>query len=312
MKDFVIDGITIKPGEETLINLNIAKLPSRTPIDLPIYVNRSVHEGPTVLLLAGMHGDEINGMEILRKVLANGLNNPAIGSIITIPVLNIYGFLNFSRALPDGKDINRSFPGSAMGSLASRVAYEFVKEILPIIDLGVDMHTGGDSRTNYPQIRCDFSKERALELAKAFHAPFMIDAPLRPKSLRSYASKKNIPFIVYEGGEALRFDNHAINEGYKGIQRVLNHLGMVSMDKEVLEPSKVISKMSWIRAQAAGLFHAQVKYGDRVQRRQVIGTITDAYGSYIKNVKSPSDGYAIGLNQIAVVNQGDALFNIGS
>jgi uncharacterized protein len=312
LKDFVIYKQVVKPGEEKQINLNIANLPSRTPIDIPVYVSRSSAEGPTLLLLAGMHGDEVNSMEILRQVLVKKINRPLIGSTITIPVLNIYGFLNFSRELPNGKDINRSFPGNKNGSLASRVAYVFMNEILPLVDCGIDFHTGGESRTNYPQIRCDFKDKKSLELAKAFEAPFCINAALRPKSLRSVASKKRKPILVYEGGEALRYDNFAIDEGIKGLCRVMNHLGMsahknVSSDKE----SIVLDKMTWVRAHSSGLFHSRVKYGDFVKKGAVLGSISDAYGDFEKKIKCPHDAFVIGLNNMPVVNQGDPLVNLG-
>lgn len=312
MKDFIINKEVIRPGEERQINLNIANLPSRTQIDIPVFVNRSSVEGPTLLLLAGMHGDEVNSMEILRQALVKKLNKPIAGSTITIPVLNIYGFLNFSRYLANGKDINRSFPGSNTGSLASRVAYVFMNQILPLVDCGIDFHTGAESRTNYPQVRCDFKDQKSLVLARAFAAPFTINAALRPKSLRSVASKKKKPIIVYEGGEALRYDPIAIEEGLKGIARVMNHLGMANHKVSMpLSESKELQKMTWIRAHNSGLFHSRVSYGEFVKKGTIVGSITDAYGDFEKKLKSPHTGFVIGVNNMPVVNQGDPLINLG-
>jgi predicted deacylase len=312
LKDFIINKEVVKPGEDKQINLNIANLPSRTQIDIPIFVSRSNVEGPTLLLLAGMHGDEVNSMEILRQAMVKKYNKPTAGSTITIPVLNIYGFLNFSRYLANGKDINRSFPGSKSGSLASRVALVFMTEILPLVDYGIDFHTGGESRTNYPQIRCDFKDEKSLELANIFAAPFTINAALRPKSLRLVASKKKKPIIVYEGGEALRYDKLAIDEGLKGIVKVMNYLGMTNFKPTSnTNESVVLQKMLWIRAHSSGLFHPKVQYGDFVKKATVVGTITDAYGDFEKRVTAPQEGYVIGLNNMPVVNQGDPLINVG-
>lgn len=311
MKGIVIDSQVILPGEEKLINLNIANLPSRTKIDIPIFVSRSRKEGPTLLIMAGMHGDEVNSIDIVREILDKKINRPIIGSTITIPILNVYGFLNFSRYLANGKDINRNFPGSKTGSLASRVAHLFMKEILPYVDVGIDFHTGGESRTNFPQIRCDFNDFISLELAEAFSPPFIINASLRPKSLRATASKLNKPIIVYEGGESLRFNKLALEEGIKGLQRLLFHLKMSKSKPETnIIPIK-INKMTWVRANASGLFHSFVKYGEFVKKGDVIGNVTDAYGDFLKKIKAPQNGYVIGMNYMPIINQGDPLFNLG-
>src|SRR5882762_3628190 len=199
MKKLTLAGHHIAPGEFKEININIARLPSRTQIDTPIYVYRSPVDGPVLALTAGMHGDEINGMEIVRRILESGFHKVERGTVVCMPVINVYGFLNYSRDVPDGKDINRSFPGNKNGSLASRVAYHLVKEVMPYIDYGIDFHTGGGMRTNYPQVRCVMREKRNVELANAFHAPFTIDAPFRAHSLRLTADKQGKSIIVFEG-----------------------------------------------------------------------------------------------------------------
>ncbi len=301
----------IKPGEFKEIKINIARLPSHTVIDTPIYVSRGLEDGPVLALMAGMHGDEINGLEIVRRILDGNLHQPKRGTVVCMPVVNVYGFLNFSREVPDGKDVNRSFPGSKNGSLASRVAYNMTHQIIPFIDYGVDFHTGGAMRTNYPQVRAVLNNEKNLELANAFNAPFTLDAPFRPNSLRREASKKGKNIIVYEGGESLRFDHHAIEEGIAGTLRLMNYLGMIDWSPEAKEPSKIIWSTTWVRAKYAGLFQSLVQSGQLVHKGEWIGTITDPFGEFKEKILAPETAYVIGLNNIPVINAGDALMHLG-
>jgi predicted deacylase len=252
LKQLTISNQEIQPGEFREININIARLPSHTLIDTPIYVSRSQEEGPVLALIAGMHGDELNGMEIVRRVLDRGLYKVNRGTVICMPVINVYGFLNYSREVPDGKDVNRSFPGSRNGSLASRVAYYLMHDVIPVIDYGIDFHTGGAMRSNYPQVRAVLRDDRNLELANAFCAPFTIDAPFRPNSLRREASRKGKKIIVFEGGESLRFDPQAIEEGVAGTLRLMKHLGMIDSAPEPKAENRVIWNTSCIRASHAG------------------------------------------------------------
>lgn len=311
MKEVKIGDHRLRPGEFKEIVINIARLPSRTQIDTPIYAYRGLEDGPVLALTAGMHGDEINGMEIVRRILDVGHNRVKGGTVICMPIINIYGFLNYSREVPDGKDVNRSFPGSKNGSLASRVAYHLTHDVIPFIDYGIDFHTGGAMRTNYPQIRCVMSDEKNVELANAFHAPFTIDAPFRPHSIRQTAAKHGKNIIVYEGGESLRFDQQSIEEGVNGTLRLMKHLNMIDSAPAPKEENKIIWNSSWARAQNAGLFQAAINCGELVQKNQVVGTITDPFGEFKEQVKSPSTGYVVGLNNHPVVNAGDALLHIG-
>lgn len=311
MKKVTIAGHDIQPGEFKEIDINIARLPSHTLIDTPIYVSRGQEDGPVLALTAGMHGDEINGMEIVRRILDGGLHHPKRGTVVCMPIVNIYGFLNYSRDVPDGKDINRSFPGSKNGSLASRVAYHLMKEVIPFIDYGIDFHTGGAMRANYPQVRAVLRDEKNQELANAFCAPFTLDAPYRPNSLRREAAKLGKNIIVYEGGESLRFDQHAIEEGIAGTLRLMKHLGMIDWSSDVKEPNRIIWSTSWIRAKHAGLFQSNVSCGRMVHKGEWVGTITDPFGEFKEQVIAPETGYLIGLNNIPVVNAGDALMHLG-
>jgi uncharacterized protein len=311
VKQVTIAGQEIQPGEFKEININIARLPSHTQIDTPVYVSRSLEDGPVLGLIAGMHGDEINGMEIVRRILDRGLHQVKRGTVVCMPIINVYGFLNFSRDVPDGKDVNRSFPGSRGGSLASRVAYHLMNDVIPFIDVGIDFHTGGAMRTNYPQVRAVLREPANVELANAFCAPFTIDAPFRPNSLRREAARRGKNIIVFEGGESLRFDNAAIEHGVDGILRLMKHLNMIDWAPDVKEQNKIIWTTSWIRAKHAGLFQPNVVAGKLVHKGEWVGTITDPFGEFKEQVKATETAYVIGMNNSPVINAGDALMHLG-
>ena len=311
MHSLKIAGQEIFPEEFREIDINIARLPSHTLIDTPLYIYVGKEPGPVVGLMAGMHGDEINGMEIVRRIIDGGFHRVMRGSVVCIPVINVYGFLNYSREVPDGKDINRSFPGTRNGSLASRVAWHMTRQVIPAIDYGIDFHTGGAMRTNYPQVRCLLDNEVNKRLADAFSAPFTIDSGFRPNSLRQTAAKKGKSIIVYEGGESIRFDSQAIEEGVNGTLRVLHHLGMSDWSPAPSEPTRTIRSSNWVRSRHAGLFHPLVKCGGTIERGQLVGSITDPFGEFKEKVISSYSGHIIGLNNNPVVNAGDALLHIG-
>lgn len=308
-----INKTIIQKGESTIVNMNISRLPSRTKIDIPLYVFRGEEDGPVVLLIGGLHGDELNGIEIIRRLIFNKHIKTIKGSIIAIPILNMYGFLNLNRLTPDGKDLNRSFPGSANGSLASRIAFQVTRDILPVIDFGIDFHTGGASRSNVPQLRCDFNFPLNLELATQFEPPLIINSELVDKSLRKAAQKMGKPILVYEGGESLRFDDNAIETGVLCTRKLLKRLGMTD-DKTEFEPINptVLVHNSWIRARAAGLFKPTIKNGDKIKKGKVMGVITDPYGDFEVAHKAPHDCIVFGVNNMPVVHQGEAIFHIGS
>ncbi len=306
-----INSIIINPGEQKSIEVNIARLPSHAPIDIIINVARSVHDGPILLLMGGLHGDEINGVEIIRRIMERKLNVPSIGTVICIPILNIFGFIHFSRYVPDGKDVNRSFPGNKNGSLASRVASYLMKNIIPIIDYGIDFHTGGDDRFNFPQIRSMLTNKTNLKLAAAFHAPFTLHSKYRPKSLRQSAAKLGKHILVYEAGESSRFDEYAIEQGIQGTVRFMNYLNMTESRVQPEYDIVVIWKSSWIRAKNSGMFLSNVKCGESVRKNQVVGHINDPFGELNKTVKTHLAGNVIGLNNNPLVHQGDALMHIG-
>jgi predicted deacylase len=306
-----IDGFIIKPGEQKIIELKVAKLPSGTQIHLPVYVFRGKEPGPSVLFCGGLHGDEINGIEIVRRLVqGDHLQTLMKGTVIALPIINIYGFLSFSRDVPDGKDVNRSFPGNIDGSLASHVAHILSTRILPFIDFGIDFHTGGASRTNYPQVRFAAEDPNSLELAQIFGAPFLLNTNYIESSLRWQANKMGKAIIVYEGGESMRLDELPITEGINGVVRLLNHYGMIG-HKPASHKSVMMMKSSWIRAPRAGIFRSLKKSGNKVKSGALIGIINDPSENNEELVYSKEAGYIIGHNNIPVVNRGDALFHIG-
>jgi len=308
----IINNTEILPGQNEKIEVNIARLPSHSTIDIGINVARAKKPGPVLLLVGGMHGDEINGIEIVRRIIENGWNIPTRGTIISIPIINIYGFIHFSRYVPDGKDVNRSFPGNKNGSLASRVAYYLMKDILPQIDLGLDFHTGGADRTNYPQIRCNMNSEENEQLAAIFNAPFTIHSMYRPKSLRYSANKLGKKILVFEGGESARFDEFAIREGMNGALRIMRHLKMTPYKApKAKHTNQIIKHSSWVRAHTSGIFLSNVKSGEQVRKNQIMGFISDPFDEFKIPVKAPASGFVIGLNHNPILHQGDAIMHIG-
>ncbi len=311
-KALIIDGQSIMPGESKIVDIPVGNLPSGTNININVNVHRSMFKGPVVLILAGVHGDEINGIEIVRRSIAEDFYNNLIkGTVIVIPLLNVFGFINFSRDVPDGKDVNRSFPGTRSGSLASRVAYTLTKKILPLIDFGIDFHTGGGSRYNFPQVRYGKTNKKARELAEAFSAPFIIEKPYIIKSLRKVAKDMKVPIIVYEGGESVRIDGYSVSKGLDGLKRVLKHVGMIEHAPDPENKVIKLGKTSWIRAPYSGLFTWARKSGVYVHKGEPLGIVNDVTGTTSVKVLSSKDGYIIGHNNASVVSQGDALFHVG-
>tara|TARA_R110000868_G_scaffold304437_27_gene565495 strand:+ start:5746 stop:6687 length:942 start_codon:yes stop_codon:yes gene_type:complete len=310
MPDFIrIKDQQIGLGEHKKIDLSIARLPTSTSIDLPVHVYRSKIDGPVLLLTGGLHGDETNGIEIIRRLMETKGIFPEKGTIIALPIVNIYGFILNVRGVPDGKDINRSFPGIKGGSLARLLAYTLMNEIIPQVDCGIDFHTGGASRANYPQVRCSFNLQNAKKLARAFSAPITLHSVLISKSFRSAAHKKGKPILVYEAGESLRFDEPGIQYGVDGTLRIMKHLGMRSEAPTSLE-TKTLRKSSWVRAKNAGLFSPDFELGSEIKKKETLGYINDPFGGRKTKVVFSEDGVIIGQNNNPIVHKGDALIHI--
>jgi predicted deacylase len=306
-------GHDIPLGTSKEINFNIAKLHTSTKIEVPIIIERSKKPGPTILFTAGLHGDEINGVDIVRQLIARKINKPKRGTIICIPILNVFGFLNGSRHFPDGRDLNRAFPGSENGSLASRVAFRLMNEIIPEVDLVIDFHTGGASRFNAAQIRIVKDQPELNELASVFGAPFVLYSKHIVKSFRNACFQLGKPVLLYEGGKS-SFVNDTISKvGVEGVKRILSHFEMLNSQVKANPPKLAtvfVEKSKWIRAKRSGMFKARVEVNTKVKVDDILGQITDPYGKVHHSVKSTIDGYVINVNEAALVYQGDALFHI--
>jgi predicted deacylase len=302
----------IKDGENCIVQIPVANLPSGTEIDLFAHVFKSKQEGPTLLITGGVHGDEINGVEIVRRMIQSPLlKRLKMGTVIAIPLVNVYGFINFSRDFPDGKDVNRSFPGTKNGSLASRIAYTFTTKILAHANYCIDFHTGGRSIYNYPQVRYDKKDSASKQLAEVFSTPFLIESSHIANSFRKTAFQKQIPTIVYEGGESSRIDEFSISEALKGIERVLSNLGMIKKT-ESHSSTIMLQDKTWVRANKSGIFIAEKYAGNYVEKGEVLGSVTDPNNTYHSKVKAKVAGYIFAHNNNPVVNKGDALFHMGN
>ncbi|MDB9806004.1 succinylglutamate desuccinylase/aspartoacylase family protein [Crocinitomicaceae bacterium] len=313
-KKMFILGQEIIPGKGYQLNMDVAKLHTHTPVQVPVFVERAIVDGPVLLLMAGVHGDEINGIEIVRRIIKNKFNKPSAGTIICLPVFNIFGFLNISRFLPDGRDLNRSFPGSKNGSLASQFAYQFINEISPNVDYIIDFHTGAAQRNNAAQIRCNSKDTRSMELARVFNAPFIVHSNTIPKSLREVLTKRGKQVLLFEGGKADSIDESIIHHGVTGVKRILEHLGMRKFreDVQIKRKSVFLKSDKWLRAGNSGLFLSHVENGHKVKKGELLGFISDPFGKIERKLKSSDDGYIFCLNESPVVNKGDAIFHIGS
>lgn len=315
-KDFLnILGVEVAPGESATVTFEVAKLHTRNTLAVPIIIERSRKPGPTVLMTAGIHGDEINGVEIVRQIIAKGINKPKIGTIICVPVINVFGFLNMDRLFPDGRDLNRSFPGSSNGSLASRVANFVMKELVPHVDFAMDFHTGGADRFNAAQIRIVEDNPQLTELAHVFGAPFIYYSQNLNKSYRNACDKAGIPMLLFEGGKSFNIHTTITNTGVNGAKRVLHHFGMLKSKFKVSPPKAnavVIKESKWIRAKYSGMFKATASINAYVNKGDVIGNITDPYGSFNYFVKAPNTGYIFNVNESPIIYQGDAIFHIST
>lgn len=314
--DLTILGTTISLGESKMLNFNLANLFTDTKVEVPVIVERSKRPGPTVLITAGIHGDEVNGMEIVREVISKEINIPAKGTIICIPILNVFGFINKSRYFPDGRDLNREFPGMQSGSLASRFAYHFVTEILPFADLCMDFHTGGSDRFNAAQIRIERDNPEARKMADIFNTRFTLLENLIPGSYREICHRLGKIILLNESGKTMQFEKEMALEAIQGIKRILKHLGMLHPNIEAphhpIHTNIVVEENKWIRADCSGFFHVKVALQEFVRKDEILGTILDPYGGDRHAVLATNEGYILNINQEPMVYQGDAIFHIST
>ncbi|MEL7184994.1 MAG: succinylglutamate desuccinylase/aspartoacylase family protein [Pseudomonadota bacterium] len=312
-KPLTIGEYTINPGERISLSLPVADLYTATSLSMPVKVISGRRAGPVLFVSAAVHGDELNGVEIIRRLLKRKALSSIRGTLVAVPIVNVHGFLDQSRYLPDRRDLNRSFPGTAKGSIASRLAHLFTREIVAKANFGIDLHTGAINRSNLPQIRANLDDKATLEIAKAFGAPVIINSKLLDGSLRAYAAEKHLPILIYEAGEALRFDEVGIRGGIRGILNVMRNIGMLPAKARSKKVAPVIAKStSWVRAPASGIVGGKVKLGNSVSKGEKMAVISDPLGNAENVVAAPFDGIVIGCSNLPLALEGDALFNVAS
>ena len=311
--DLEIAGEIIKQGENKLISLPLPRLYDRTELSMPVHVFRGRRRGPVLFVSAAIHGDEINGVEIVRRLISLKLLKSLRGTLIAIPLVNVYGFLNRSRYLPDRRDLNRSFPGSEEGSLASRVAHRFLEQIVSQCTHGIDLHSGSNHRKNLPQIRCEWENDDELDFARSFGAPLIVHSRLRDNSLRQAVHEMGVPILVYEAGEALRFDEPSIRFGVRGIVSAMRHLKMLPPRPKTPSGESLVSKRTfWVRAPISGLLRRTCELGGVVNKDDVMGYIENPLNNKRTPVLAQHGGVVMGLQNLPLVYQGDALFHVAA
>jgi predicted deacylase len=310
---YTIDNIEIKRGERLRINIDMGSIYDFTDVKMPVEVIRGKKDGPTLFVSSTIHGDEINGIEITRRLLEHKALKNICGMLIVIPIVNIFGFNDRSRYLPDRRDLNRCFPGIKNGSLASQLAHKFMREIVLKSDFGIDLHTGSFNRCNHPQIRADLSDKRTLRMAQAFEAPIIVNSNLRDGSLRAAVVSADIPMILFEAGEALRLDENSIKIGVSGILNVMGEIGMIKSTKKSPQKKTFIARSSsWLRAPKSGINMPKIKLGSVVKKGDVISEIANPFGDHKSLIKAHESGILIGMSLLPLANKGDALFHIAS
>lgn len=309
---FDINSETVQPGESRVIQLTLPGLHSETEVSMPVHVVHGKKSGPVLFLSAAIHGDEINGVEIIRRILTLNSIKHLKGTLLAVPVVNVFGFDNHSRYLPDRRDLNRCFPGKESGSLAGRLANIFMSEVVCRSDFGIDLHTAAIHRDNFPQIRADLKVDRMDALSRAFASPVLLHSAPPENSLRYAAEKEGVPVMVYEAGEALRFDEVSIRVAVRGVLNVMRELGMLAKSRaKKVKPPVVLKSSNWVRASKSGILRAQVALGDMVVEGDVLGIISDPAGKAEDVIKATFAGIIIGRSNIPLVYEGEALFHIG-
>ena len=308
-----IGDTEILPGQRVNVDLPIANLYTATSLRMPVKVLRGKRPGPVLFVSAAIHGNELNGVEIVRRLLKRKALRTLRGTLLAVPIVNVHGFIDQSRYLPDRRDLNRSFPGSARGSIAGRLANTFMKQIVLKSDFGIDLHTGAVDRANLPQIRANLDDPKITDLAKAFGVPVIVNAAMRDGSLRACADGHDIPVMIYEAGEALRFDELSIRAGVRGILRVMRQLGMLPKVRSAERaPALTARSTSWVRAPTSGIVTSPAKLGSRVREGERLAAISDPLGETEEAVLAPFEGLVIGSSRLPLAHEGDALFHLAA
>ncbi len=306
-----IGGTTIEPGERVKINLPVGRLYTHDQLSMPVEVLRGKKPGPRLFVSAALHGDEINGIEIVRRILAKLQPDKIDGTLIAVPIINVFGFVYQSRYLPDRRDLNRSFPGSARGSLAGRLAHLFMTEVVGKCTHAIDLHTAAPPRVNLPQIRCNLDNPQALTMAEAFAPPVIMHGTAPRGSLRSEVNRRGIPILLYEAGEPHRFNEDAIVAGVDGVLRVMSHLGMIKRAPQRRRGEAALShQATWVRTRQSGILRLRVGLGEKVRTGQILGEVSDPFGDETVQIKAPMGGLVVGQAIDPLVHRGDAVIHL--
>ncbi|WP_343034736.1 succinylglutamate desuccinylase/aspartoacylase family protein [Alteromonas ponticola] len=310
--ELIIGGVSVAPGESAKIQLDMPPLYTATHMSIPVYVKRGKRPGPTLFVSAAIHGDELNGIEIVSRLISSKSIEKLRGTLIAVPIVNVYGVLAQSRYLPDRRDLNRSFPGSKKGSLASRLAHLFFNEIISKCDYGIDLHTGAIHRSNLPQIRANLDDLEVLEMAKAFGIPVLLNADIRDGSLRQAASDAGVKILLYEAGQALRYDEFSIRAGVRGVINTMRHLGMLNKSRSKGHDIRrfIARESGWVRASESGFVNHLAQLGDHVYKGDILATIADPFGDHRDNIVCPAEGVVIGKQNIPLTQEGEAIYHI--
>jgi hypothetical protein len=309
---FDIAGIEVAPGETRQIRLKISELYNAAPVNVPILVIRGKEDGPRLFLTAAIHGDEINGTQIIRRLIFHRDWSDLRGVLVCVPIVNVFGFFNHSRYLPDRRDLNRSFPGFATGSNAGRIAHKLFHEIVRKCDFGIDFHTAAVRRTNHPHIRADWTNPAVRRLARAFGCELILDRPGEPTTLRASACKAGVPVIVYEAGETFRFQPSIVRRGVAGVLNVLGALKMIDHKPTPAAFELIIRRTSWVRASRAGILAMKVRPGSIVRKGEIVAANTNPFGRERNAVRAPFDGFVLGATTWPSLNPGDAIMHLGA
>ncbi len=308
---FVFAGETVEPGQRRRVKIPIAQLSFGAPVSLEAEIVVGRQAGPKLFVCSAIHGDELNGVESIARIARSRVLDRMRGVLILLPVVNLFGFIQQSRYLPDRRDLNRAFPGSPNGSLAGQIAHAMLTHVVKPCDFGIDLHTAAIHRSNLPQVRARLEDENLKQLALAFGAPVVLDAGLMPGTLRAAAQEANTPVLTFEGGEALRFDERSIRSAALGVIRVMEALGMASRPHRPGRKRVIVAHASkWLRAPAAGVLRSEIRLGERVREGQELGYVASPFGEGPQPVIAQHDGVVVGLATMPVVNRGDALFHV--
>ena len=308
----VVGGVAVARGERTTVRLPTAPLYTLAAMAMPVHVVRGRRDGPRLFVSAAIHGDEILGVEIIRRLLGLKLLRQLRGTLLAVPVVNVYGYTARSRYLPDRRDLNRSFPGSPTGSMAARLAHLFMTEVVAHCTHGIDLHTGAVDRTNLPHVRVSLERPDAVEMGRQFRVPLILHAGLRDGSLRQAVHERGVPVLLYEAGEALRLDERAVRIGLRGVVSVMRGLGMLPRAAAAAQRGEplVAASSRWTRAEDSGTFQLARDIGELVRAGEAVGTLTAPLGDAATPVVSRDTGLLIGKTQLPLVYEGEALFHV--